>query len=132
MGGGAIGPVGPTGGITGPVIGGYSPVHSTGSSIHSGGPVSTVDFAGRSPSSGVLPRPPSRSRTNIVTAANDLSALERKIQNLESRVNSFDSLPEMLERKGSDTNATPVKDMWNFTNLTSRVLSAEQSIGKVN
>jgi hypothetical protein len=83
-----------------------------------------------------IPRPASttrsiRSGTSIVTAANDLGALERKIQNLEAKVNSFETLPELLERKGSDTGATPIRDMWNFTNLTSRVSSTEVGLDKV-
>ena len=82
---------------------------------------------------GPIPRPLSnlRSKTSIVSAANNLGALERKIQNLESRVNSFETLPELLERKASDISATPVRDMWNYTNLNKRVLSTEDGLDKV-
>ena len=92
-----------------------------------------TDFTGRPPSTTGVPRPSSRIRSHVsvVSAANDLSALERKIQELENRMNSFDTLPELLERKASDVNATPVRDMWNFTNLNNRVSSAEEGLDKV-
>ena len=73
-----------------------------------------------------------RSRPAILTAANDLGALERKIQDLERRVNTMESLPEMLTRMATDSNATPVSDMWNFTNLDKRLTATEQGLEKVN
>ena len=86
------------------------------------------------PSSTIMPRPSSRLRTrsSIVSAANDLGYLEKKLHELETRVNTMETIPEMLERKGSDINATPVRDMWNFTNLTNRIGSAEDGIDKVS
>ena len=92
-----------------------------------------TDLIGRPPSTTGVPRPSSRIRSHVsvVSAANDLSALERKLQELENRMNSFDTLPELLERKASDVNATPVRDMWNFTNLNNRVSSAEEGLDKV-
>ena len=72
-----------------------------------------------------------QSRANLVSAANDLGALERKLHDLESRVNTMESLPKLLERKSSDSGATPVSDMWNFTNLNSRVGATEESLEKV-
>ena len=92
-----------------------------------------TDLTGRPPSTTGVPRPSSRIRSHVsvVSAANDLSALERKLQELENRMNSFDTLPELLERKASDVNATPVRDMWNFTNLNNRVSSAEEGLDKV-
>lgn len=93
-----------------------------------------TDLTGRAPSTTGVPRPSSRIRSHVsvVSAANDLSALERKLQELENRMNSFDTLPELLERKASDVNATPVRDMWNFTNLNNRVSSAEEGLDKVS
>ena len=73
-----------------------------------------------------------RHQSGIVSAANDLGFLERKLQELETRVNTMETLPELLERKGSDTNATPVRDMWNFTSLSNRVGSVESGVDKVN
>lgn len=73
----------------------------------------------------------SRSRVGIVTAANDLSTLERKMTELERRINTMESLPDMLERKSSDVAATPVSDMWNFSNLNNRLSAAEDGLGKV-
>ena len=72
-----------------------------------------------------------QSRVSLVSAANDLGVLERKLQELESRVNTMESLPEMLERKSSDSGATPVADMWNFTNLNKRLGAAEEGLEKV-
>ena len=66
-----------------------------------------------------------------MTAANDLGALERKLQELESRLNAMDTLPELLERKSSDMGATPIKDRWNFTNLTKRLSAAEDGLEQV-
>jgi chromosome segregation ATPase len=63
-----------------------------------------------------------------VTAANDLGAMERKVHELESRLNAMDTLPELLERKSSDMGATPVKDRWNFTNLSRRLSAAEDAL----
>lgn len=63
-----------------------------------------------------------------MTAANDLGALERKLQDLEMRMNSMDTLPELLERKSSNMGATPIKDRWNFTNLNKRLSAAEDGL----
>lgn len=107
-----------------------SPVHKDDKTHPSG---TVTDLTGRPPSTTGVPRPSSRIRSHVsvVSAANDLSALERKLQELENRMNSFDTLPELLERKASDVNATPVRDMWNFTNLNNRVSSAEEGLDKV-
>ena len=72
-----------------------------------------------------------QSRASLVSAANDLGALERKLHELESRVNTMESLPEMLDRKSSDSGATPVADMWNFTNLSKRLGATEEGLEKV-
>lgn len=73
-----------------------------------------------------------RSRPSIVTAANDLSALERKLQELELKMDTMQSLPDMLERKSSDSQATPVHDMWNFTILSKRLSATEDGLDKVS
>ena len=73
-----------------------------------------------------------RPRASIVTAANDLGALERKLQELELRVNTMESLPDLLERKSSDSGATPVHDMWNFTNLSKRLSATEDGLDRVS
>ena len=72
-----------------------------------------------------------KSRSSFVAAANDLGALERKLQELEGRLNLMESLPELLERKSSDSQSTPVKDMWNFTNLNKRMGTTEEGLDKV-
>lgn len=72
-----------------------------------------------------------KSRGSIVTAANDVGALERKLQDLELRVNTMESLPDMLEKKSSDSGATPVSDMWNFTMLSKRLSATEEGLDKV-
>lgn len=72
-----------------------------------------------------------QSMASLASAANDLGALERKLQDLESRVNTMETLPEMLERKSSDDGATPVADMWNFTNINKRLGAAEEGLDKV-
>ena len=46
-------------------------------------------------------------------------------------MDTLQSLPEMLERMKSDSNATPVRDMWNFTNLSKRISSTEEGLDKV-
>lgn len=86
-----------------------------------------------SQSSMVSTRPVSsvRSRGGLATAANELSALERRLQALEGRVHTMESLPELLERKASDSTATPVSDMWQFTSLGKRLDGAEDGIDKV-
>lgn len=70
-------------------------------------------------------------KSTFVTAANDLGAMERKLQELESRLNAMDTLPELLERKSSDMGATPIKDRWNFTNLSKRLSAAEDGLEQV-
>ena len=69
--------------------------------------------------------------SSFVTAANDLGAMERKLQEFESRLNAMDTLPELLERKSSDMGATPIKDRWNFTNLSKRLSAAEDGLEQV-
>ena len=75
--------------------------------------------------------PVSRSRPHVITASNDLVAMERKITELENRLGTVEALPDLLERKGANAMATPVKDLWNFTSLTKRVDAAEDGIHKV-
>ena len=75
--------------------------------------------------------PFSRSRPHVITASNDLAAMERKITELENRLGTVEALPDLLERKGANAMATPVKDLWNFTSLTKRVDAAEDGIHKV-
>lgn len=72
-----------------------------------------------------------KSRSSFVAAANDLGALDRKIQELENRLNTMETLPELLDRKSSDSQATPISDMWNFTNLNKRIGAAEEGLDKV-
>ena len=74
----------------------------------------------------------SRSRPHMITASNDLVAMERKITELENRLGTFEALPDLLERKGANALATPVKDLWNFTSLTKRVDAAEDGIHQVS
>ncbi len=96
---------------------------------------SSSDIGGRPPSSADIHRPASRMRhhrSSIVSAANDLGYLERKLGDLETRMSAMETLPDLLERKGSDVTATPVRDMWNFTNLNNRVASVETGIDKVH
>lgn len=69
--------------------------------------------------------------SSFVTAANDLGAMERKLQELEGRLNAMDTLPELLERKSSDMGATPIKDRWNYTNLTKRLSAVEDGLEQV-
>ena len=71
-------------------------------------------------------------KSSFVSAANDLGALERKMQELEGRLNTMDTLPELLERKSSDMGATPIKDRWNFTNLSKRLSAAEDGLEQVH
>ena len=95
---------------------------------------SSSDIHGRPSSNADIHRPYSRvnrHRSSVVSAANDLGFLERKLQELEARVNTMETIPELLERKGSDSTATPVRDMWNFTSLNNRVGSVENGIDKV-
>ena len=74
----------------------------------------------------------SRSRPHMITASNDLAAMERKITELENRLGTVEALPDLLERKGANTLATPVKDLWNFTSLTKRIDAAEDGICQVS
>lgn len=73
-----------------------------------------------------------RPKSSFVTAANDLGAMERKLQELENRLNTMDTLPELLERKSSDMGATPIKDRWNFTNLSKRLSAVEDGLEQVH
>ena len=88
------------------------------------------------PSSGHTGRGPQgvtrRPTSSFVSAANDLGAMERKLQELESRLNAMDTLPELLERKSSDMGATPIKDRWNFTNLSKRLSATEDGLEQVS
>ena len=78
------------------------------------------------------PTSTSRSRPHMISASNELAAMERKIAELENRLGTFEALPDLLERKGSNTMATPVKDLWNFTSLNKRVDAAEDGIHQVS
>ena len=71
------------------------------------------------------------STASIVGAANSVGALERKLDDLETRMAQMESLPELLEKKASDASSTPVRDLWNFTNLTKRLSGAEEGVDKV-
>ena len=72
-----------------------------------------------------------KSRTSFVGAANDLGALERKLQELEARVNTMESLPELLEKKSSDSQSTPASDVWHFTSFDKRINTNETGLDKV-
>ena len=71
------------------------------------------------------------STAGIVGAANSVGALERKLEDLESRMTQMESLPELLEKKASDANSTPIRDLWNFTHLSKRLSGAEEGVDKV-
>ena len=74
----------------------------------------------------------SRSRPHMISASNELAAMERKIAELENRLGTVEALPDLLERKGANAMATPVKDLWNFTSLNKRVDAAEDGIHQVS
>ena len=80
---------------------------------------------------GVYQTPSSKSRPHMISASNELVAMERKISELENRLGTV-ALPDLLERKGSDASATPIKDMWQFTSLTKRLDAAEDGIYRVS
>ena len=69
--------------------------------------------------------------SSIAGTVHDLSALERKLQALEARINTMESLGDLLERRASDKDSTPVKDMWNFTLLNNKIGSTEEGLEKV-
>lgn len=71
------------------------------------------------------------SRPRLVTAANDMGALDRKLQDLELRLQTMETLPDMLDKMAMDPGATPVHDMWNFTKLDKRLNATEEGLGKV-
>ena len=72
-----------------------------------------------------------RPRTSIITAANDLGALERKLSTLETRMDAVESLSELLDKRASNSSATPVNDMWNFIQINKRLDATEQGLQKV-
>lgn len=72
-----------------------------------------------------------RSRLGLSAPSIDVSTLERKINYLEQRLNSLQELPDMLEKHESNKDATPVRDMWNYTNLANKIANSEQGIEKV-
>ena len=131
----------PSGGARRPSSGGARP-SSGGSRI---GRDSSVGSAG-SAGSGIVSSTPMQSRASvrhqssqsrprapsIVSAANDIGALERKLQELEQRMSSMETLPELLNRVASDSGATPVSDMWNFTNMDKRLTATEEGLGTVS
>jgi len=81
---------------------------------------------------GVYHTPSSKSRSHMISASNELVAMERKISELENRLGTVEALPDLLERKGTDASATPIKDMWQFTSLTKRLDAAEDGIHRVS
>ena len=81
---------------------------------------------------GVYHTPSSKSRPHMISASNELVAMERKISELENRLGTVEALPDLLERKGLDASATPIKDMWQFTSLTKRLDAAEDGIHRVS
>jgi len=72
-----------------------------------------------------------RPRTSLLSAANNMSALDRKLSELEVRMEAVESLPELLEKRASDSNATPVNDMLNSIQMSKRMDAAEQGLQKV-
>ena len=72
-----------------------------------------------------------RPRTSLLTAANDMGALDRKLSELEVRMEAVESLPDLLDKRASDSSATPVNDMWNSIQLSKRMDAAEQGLQKV-
>lgn len=67
----------------------------------------------------------------LAMAANEVESLDRKLINIEVRLNAVESLPEMLEQKASNSGSTPVSDLWNFANIDSRVRATENNMAKV-
>ena len=72
-----------------------------------------------------------RPRTSLLSAANNMGALDRKLSELEVRMEAVESLPELLEKRASDSNATPVNDMLNSIQMSKRMDAAEQGLQKV-
>lgn len=72
-----------------------------------------------------------RPRTSLLSAANNMGALDRKLSELEIRMEAVESLPELLEKRASDSNATPVNDMLNSIQMSKRMDAAEQGLQKV-
>lgn len=72
-----------------------------------------------------------RPRTSLLTAANDMGALDRKLSELEVRMEAVESLPDLLEKRASDSSATPVNDMLNSIQMSKRLDAAEQGLQKV-
>ena len=72
-----------------------------------------------------------RPRTSLLTAANDMGALDRKLSELQFRMEAVESLPDLLEKRASDSSATPVNDMLNSIQMTKRLDAAEQGLQKV-
>lgn len=83
---------------------------------------------------GVMRRTSSRGlrpRTSLLTAANDMGALDRKLSELEVRMEAVESLPDLLEKRASDSSATPVNDMLNSIQMSKRMDAAEKGLQKV-
>ena len=107
------------------------------SDAHAADPTSKQHGVEQSSTGGQLGASLSKSRrfahstASLVGAANNMGALERKLEDLESRMSQMESLPELLEKKASDASSTPVRDLWNFTHLSKRLSGAEEGVDKV-
>jgi len=110
--------------LSGDVVGHTSPIGTSMSHMSMRHPSATSSV-------GIYHTPSSRSRPHMISASNELVAMERKITELENRLGTVEALPDLLERKGANVMATPVKDLWNFTSLTKRVDAAEDGIHHV-
>ncbi len=74
----------------------------------------------------------SKSFHGLSMAANDVSALEKQLVDIEVRLGAVEALPELLSMKASDSTSTPLSDMWSFSNMDHRLHAAEKNMAKVS
>ena len=74
----------------------------------------------------------SKSLAGYSLAANDISALEKQLVDIEVRLSAVETLPELLSKKASDSTSTPISDMWSFSNMDYRLHAAEKNMDRVS
>ena len=70
-------------------------------------------------------------RTNLGIAVTHANILDRQLRDIELRLSVVESVPSMMERMASDSKSTPVSDIWNFSNIDSRLQATENNMAKV-
>ncbi|XP_049948367.1 uncharacterized protein LOC126456667 [Schistocerca serialis cubense] len=83
------------------------------------------------------PRPSTAARTSeqgVIIRKGSFERLERKVSKIQAELKKLDALPtneDLIRRSRVSSDSTPVKDMWQFLNLTKRLDAVEEGIERL-